>query len=258
MFRLHDDLLFKHQTDFVFTDYVDIISKEEFAQFDSVVEAFIALQAKLSVMLRNANFLSIKRACINQQKLPLGIKLPEQLVAQIYCTNNTDALLDVLVSSPYCSWIEIRLIKAIVRSSGIPKASLLLENYESAVFSMKLIDVLPNNPNTEIKEVYYSKIVAKLDKEADSMTVSDLLEFRSQMETVILDIGQGECILDHIEQGCIQVHFYVPTDCVARAYHSASGRHHYCAKMKLIWIQIESFDVIHASPTKHAPNNDGK
>ena len=93
----------------------------------------------------------------------------------------------------------------------------------------KLIDVLPNAPSRKVKDEYYSKLVTKLDKEADKITVSGLLEFQNVLEKVISDINNGVCVLEHIEGGCIDIHWLIPTNCVGDAYKSAR---HKCDKFE--------------------------
>jgi len=226
-----------------FTDMM--ISKEEFAEFEDVGEAFISLQTNITLMLMKPHFPLLRRACIAQQKTPRGVKLPKQLETEIQNAQNIDMLLDSLVVTPYWSWIDVRLLQAIVRASNIPQAIQILKNYKSAVFSRKLIDMLPNIPSKEIKEKYYDKIVTKLEKDASNMTVADLLEFQTELETVIMDIGKGTCALDNIKSGCIEVHWFIPTHYVDSAYQSASTRCHIFNEIHLLWLQIAHYPVIH-------------
>ena len=196
-------------------------------------------------MLVKADFLSLRRACIVQQKTPGGAQLPAQLEMEIRKTQDTDVLLDLLICSPYWSWIDIRIIEAIVLASEISQALKLLENYKAAVFSRKVIDLLPDAPSKEIKVKYFSKIGTKLGRDASKMTVADLLKFQTQLETVIMDIGKGTCVVSHIRKGCIEVHWYIPTHCVDSAYQSASSRCHMFNEIHLLWLQIAHYPAIH-------------
>jgi len=56
-----------------YTDITDekIISKEEFKKFSDVGSAFTALQANMTNLLRKADHLIIRRACIAQTKAPV-------------------------------------------------------------------------------------------------------------------------------------------------------------------------------------------
>jgi len=191
---LHDDSIISY------TESTNmIISEEEFATCDTVSDAFLKLQAKLTkILTAAADFPSIRRACITQKSTPGGAHLPEQLIEKILSTRNINMLLDVLVCSPYWSWIDIRILQAIVVTSEIPQALQNLKNYKTAIFSRRLIELLPNLPSKEIKETFYKKIVSKLKKDANKMTVADLLDFQTELETVIMDIGQGTCVFKEL------------------------------------------------------------
>ena len=91
------------------------------------------------------------------------------------------------------------------------------------------------------------KIVTKLNKNPNEMTVADLIEFKSQLETVIMDITKGVCILKHLEKGCIEVHWYIPTSCVEKAYHTARVRCYQFKDLHLLYLKIGHYPVIHDS-----------
>jgi len=61
----------------------------------------------------------------------------------------------------------------VAAASGLVECIELLTNYRESVFSKKLIDIIPNAPSREVKDKYYSKLVTKLDKDANELTVSD-------------------------------------------------------------------------------------
>jgi len=228
-----------------------VISKEEFESYNDVGKAFIALQTKMRLLLKKANYGDLRRACIIQMYNPCGAELSQKLVDQISATQNIDDLLDLLVRSPYWNWIDIRLLEAMVIASENSQASELLNNYTSVIFPKKLIDLLPNVPSKEVKEAYYSKVLTKVKQDHNEMTVADLLKFQLQLEVVILDIRKGICILEHLEKGCVEIYWYIPTSCVNGAYQTARVR---CSKfhdLHLQYLKIGHYPVIHdplASP----------
>ena len=160
------------------------------------------------------------------------------MVQKIKTANNLNALLDTLAESPYWSWIDLRLLEAMVTASGSSVAKDLLTKYRNTVFSKKLLEVLPSVPNIEIKDEYYSKIVSKVQKDLEHVMVSDLLEFKSQLETVIMDIARGTCSLAYIKEGCIEIHWFVPTHCIEDAYKSAYLKRHKFSTLHLQYLQI--------------------
>ena len=196
-------------------------------------------------LLRKADHLIMRRACITQSKAPGGAHLPEELVTQMMMTQNIDNMLDVLARSPYWSWIDVRLLDTIVVASESPLALELLNNYKSAIFSRKLVDVLPHFPGKEMKKKQHTKVVSKVKKDPKEMTVDDLLNFQKQLEVDILDVADGTSILESLTKGCIEVHWCIPTECVEKAFHSATLNCYKFHDLQLHYLQIGSYHVIH-------------
>ena len=205
----------------------------------------------MTMLLRCADFFIIRRACIEQIHTPSGAHLPQDVVKDIKASRNVDMMFDTLAESPYWSWIDVRLLEAMAVSSDISKAIGLLESYKNAIFTKKLKDLLPNLPSKEVKEQFYSKIVAKLDKSPNEITVWDLVESQSQLEEVILGISNGTCILEHLEKGCIEVHWYIPTCCVDDTYQSALQNCDKFQSISLLHLQIGDYPVIYQPSPSH-------
>lgn len=173
-----------------------------FSEFDTVAEAFVFLTFTLRQLLQNENFDDIRMSCIEQINSPNGAQLTPEHVAAIIKTKNLTQLLETLTNTPYWSWIDIRLIRTMAYASGNLRAINLIESYHKVVYSKKLIDILPNAPSKKVKEAYYNKVALFLNKDPNDMTVTVayLVEYRSQLEPVITDILNGECMLEHLDQ----------------------------------------------------------
>ena len=167
------------------------------------------------------------------------------MVQKIKSTKNLDSLLDILAESPYWSWIDLRLLEGLVIASGSSVAERLLKDYQKVVFSKKLLEVLPSVPNKEVKDTYYSKIVSKIKKDLKEITISDLLEFQFELETVIMDLKNGTCALARIEEGCIEIDWFVPMHCIDHAYNSACLKRHKFQSLGLQYLQIGSYREIY-------------
>ena len=237
---------------------VKVISKEEFQRFGNVGNAFIVLQTKMTAVLNSANYGDLRRACIAQMHNPGGAQLSPELIDKIKTTKNVDCLFDLLVESPYWSWIDVRIMEAMVVASDISQAKELLDNYKAVVFSKRLLDLLPNVPSKKVKQEYYDKIIAKINKDSNEMTVADLLEFQSQLEAVIMDIKKGVCVLENLDKGCVEVHWYIPTNCVDKAYQNARYNRYQFNKLLLRHLKIGQYPVINdpldakfTSPSKY-------
>ena len=221
------------------------------SQFNNVRTAFVYLTSNVSRLLQKEDFCIIRRSCLEQINTPGGVQLSSDMVQKIKAANNLNALLDTLAESPYWSWIDLRLLEAMVTASSSSVAKDLLTSYQNGVFSKKLLEVLPNVPNKEVREEYYSKVVSKIKKDLEQITVSDLLEFQSELETVIMDLKGGTCALTRIEEGCIEVHWLVPTHCIDHAYKSACLNRHKFHTLDLQYLQIAAYGKIFDPSTLH-------
>ena len=216
----------------------------DITEFDSIREAFISLTSSISRLLQNEYFPPIRRSCIEQMKTPSGAQLSPDMIQKIKAANDLNALLDILVDCPYWSWIDLRLLEAMVAASGSSVAKGFINSYRNAIFSKKLLEVLPSIPNTEVKDAYYSKIVSKVQKDVEQITVSDLLKFQYHLETVIMGLANGTCSLASIKEGCIEIHWLVPTHCIGHAYQSACLKRHKFHEFHLQYLQIGGHRII--------------
>ena len=222
-----------------------VVSKEEFERHDDVGKSFIVLQTKMRALLRKSDCVDLRSACIAQMHNPGGAELSEELVDKISKTENNDDLFDLFIRTPYWSWIDIRILEVMVTASESSQALQLLENYKAVVFSKRLIDLLPNVPSREVKEKYYAKIITKINKDHTEITVADLLKFQSQLEVVIMHIKKGICILEHLEQGCVEAHWYIPNSYVDVAYRNSKLKCYQFNDLHLQYLKIGHYPVIH-------------
>ena len=223
----------------------------ETSQFNNVSTAFVYLTSNVSRLLQTEDFYVIRRSCIEQINTPNGAQLSPDMVEKIKAANNLNALLDTLAESPYWSWIDLRLLEAMVTASGSRVAKNLLTSYQNGVFSKKLLEVLPSVPNREIREGYYSNIVSKINKDLDQITVSDVLRFQSELETEIMDLKNGTCALARIKEGSIEIHWFVPTHCIDHAYKSACRKRHKFCTLRLQYLKIGRYRKIVDPSTLH-------
>ena len=228
------------------------ISQPDFSKFTNISSAFISLTSSVTTYLENAKFSVIRRACISQIKSPNGAQLPPDVVRKIQNAENLDDLLDIIAATEYWSWIDLRLLEALVVASGSPTAQDIVNKYKENVYTKKLIDVLPKAPSKEVRDAYFAKVISKVGKSSDEITVADLIEFRSKLENVIMDINNGSCVLEHIADGCIEIHWFIPTHYVHHAYEAACLNRHKFHEFHLLYLQIGDYPVLLDPLTSHS------
>ena len=220
------------------------VVQPDFSKFENISSAFICLISTVTECLESKKFYTIRRACIAQINSPSGAQLPSDVVQKIKNAENLDALLDTLTDTKYWSRIDLRLLEALVVASGSSTAQDIVKSYKETVYSKKLVDVLPHVPNKEIRDAYFTKIISKVGKDSE-ITVGDLVELRSTLESVIMDINKGTCVLEHIEDGCLEIHWFIPTHYVDHAYKVACLRRHRFHELCLLSLQIGHYPLLH-------------
>ena len=224
------------------------VNSINFDKCDDISIAFSLLTAEVAKLLKRADFRTLRRALLQQRKTPRGVQFPDDLHQSIKEAQDLDALLDVLADSDYWSWVEIRLLEALIASSGINEANCLIQKYKEAIFPKKLsevLDKLPLPPQKEYKEAYATKVGSKIQKEPEDVTVKDLSLYCTKLEKVIMDINNGSCVLEHLDKGCLEIYWLIPAHCRFHAYKSALSNRHKFSDVHLQYLHIEPYPPIY-------------
>ena len=223
----------------------------DFTDCDDIPAAFSLLTAEISRILKRADFFVLRRAIVQQRKVPRGVQFPDALYQNIKTAPDLDTLLDLLADSKHWSWIDLRLLEALIMSLETPMinaAKTLVTKYKEAVFSKKLSEVLDKMfmPEQKInKEAYATRVGGKIQKEPNEITVADLSEFAPFLETVIMDINNGTCVLEHLTKGCLEIYWLIPTHCSFHAYKSALNNRHKFCEIHLQYLHIEPYPPLY-------------
>ena len=229
-----------------------IANSINFTDCDDISTAFLLLTEEIFKLLKRADFGTLKRALLQHRNTPSGVQFSDDLHQCIKEAQKLETLLDELVDSKYWSWVDLRLLDTLIVSSGIPEAKVLVNQYKKAIFPRKLseiLDKLPLPQQKEQKEAYTTKVGSKIQKEPDEITVGDLSHYCAILESVIMDINKGSCVLEHLDTGCLEIHWLIPTHCRFHAYKSAlNNRHRFC-EIHLQYLHIEPYPPIYNSFT---------
>ena len=215
---------------------------------DDIPAAFALLTGKISKLLKKADFFALRRAILQHKNVPKGVQLPDDLYKSIRAAQDLDTLLDLLADSKHWSWVDLRLLESLIMSSDICEAKVLVDKYKEIIFSKKLSEVLDSMfmpKQKEDKDAYTSKVGSKIEKNPDEITVADLSKFSTTLETVIMDINNGSCVLEHLGTGCLEIHWLIPVHCRFHAYKSALINRHKFVDIQLQYLHIEPYPSIY-------------
>ena len=233
---------------FAFYFIVNTSSTSSSAIDFNISAAFTLLTTRIYKLLRKADFDALRIAVVQQSNTPGGVQLPDNLSESIMSAHNLHALLNLLVSFKYWNWVDLRLLETLVISSEIHAAKAHIEKYKELYFPMKLsevLDKLPRLQQKEYKDAYTAKVASKIQKEPNKVTVGDLSSYCNILETIIMDINNGTCVLEHMDTGCLKIHWLIPAHCRFHAYKSALNNCHRFCEIHLQYLHIEPYPPIY-------------
>ena len=109
----------------------------------------------------------------------------------------------------------------------------------------EVLDKLPRLQQKEYKDAYTAKVASKIQKEPNEVTVEDLSHYCDVLEVVIMDISRNSCVLQHLDTGCLEVHWLIPIQCRFHAYKSALNNRHKFYDVHLQYLHIEPYPPIY-------------
>ena len=194
----------------------------DFTNYDDVEDMFVALVSALRNMLSEDKFKSLRRGLTLNKKIK---KLPSSFTDQIRATEKLDDLVDVVVESPYCNWMNIRLLEQMAAASLQNNIHQLIGQYKNTVYSKRLQDVFQQITETEVPEDYCSKIKQKWDKEFEEVTLRDVIRHWERLEK-IFDTEEPTLLLERIIKSSVQFFWLIPSELVCHARYSAFTNWH--------------------------------
>ena len=207
---------------------------------EDVVVAFARLFYDLGILFGEVNFMKLKNACIQR-----GTLLPSEFKQQIKAAVELDDVLDALDNPMYCNWLNIRLLKRIVKTINIPKAKQLIQAYESCVYSRKVSDVIPYFDPRCFNPSHVSLVNAKIVRSFTNLTVADIIKYCETLE-YNMGVYAGSVTATECQPGCLQITFVIPIHCALLAYEMAKTNFLKFRQFHIQYIEIESFPKVFA------------
>ena len=197
-------------------------SAVDFTIIDDVEDMFVALVSALRTMLSEDKFPILRRG-YNTNKVIR--RVPSDFIDKVCNTETLDGLFDVIVKSPYCNWMNIRLLEQMAAASLQSNIHQLISQYKSAVYSKRLQDVFRQMPKLEVPEDYYSKVKQKWNKEFEEVTLKDVIDHWDKLEKVF-GVEEPALLLECVINSSVWFHWLIPSELVCHARYSAFNNWH--------------------------------
>jgi len=208
------------------------ISIDDFSELfnidDRVEDMFLALFSALGDIFKSSKceFSLLRTSCVKpDMPLARGNKLPSDFVNKVDATTNLTDLLQVLNKSPFCNWLNIRVLEKMAAASRKPEAKSLIAKYKNMVLSKKVSDILQEMPDLEIPSEFYVEVKDKWNKDFEDITVKDITKHWSKLQK-IFDVEDLELLLENLIKGSIEFQWLIPIELMCHVRYSALRNWH--------------------------------
>ena len=218
------------------TDCGDLSHYKERFNEDDVGEAFMYLIHTLKNLWSEVDILELKAVCKNDKRLPYELKNSVQNACDIMKT------LDLLSHSPFCTWLDTKILKDMANTVNIPQAAQLIRVFEECIHCRKCTDV--NSNKQFINPDYLTHVTAKVNENAENWIVLDLVNYCRKQET-ILKLPPGSCAVIEYAGKCLKICFVLPKYCCLYAYEIARTNFFKFRSLHIQYFHIENFPKIY-------------
>ena len=186
------------------------------------------------------NFTQLKNVCTQW-----GTQLPSEYKQKVRAAAGLDDLLDALDNPMYCNWLNIRVLKRIVKIINIQEAKNLIQLYENCVYSRKVSDVKIHFRPNFFNPLHLSLVDAKIAKAFESLTVADIIKYCQELESN-LGVGTGSVTVTECQSGCLLITCVIPIHCALHAYETAKINFLRFRQYHIQSIEIKPFPKIYS------------
>jgi len=214
--------------------------EEKFSEYgDDVDGAFIYLLSKLEALWSEVDHHTLKKVCIRDTRLS------DNLRRSIKDAPKLDEVFDLLKSSPYLTWFEIRILQRMANMAEITEAKCLIKCYEKYAFSKPCSAVMPYFYKQYIIPDHLTEVVAKLNVNSDRVKVSDLIVYCHRLDSVV-GLPTGSTTLVNNKKGCLELSAIIPVHYSFHAYNKAKSLLLKLRSLHIQYLQVGSFSRIYA------------
>ena len=194
---------------------------------------------RLEDLWNNVEFSKFKNICERDRRLS------DKLRKNLEPVNNLQKLFNVLSKSPFCNWLEIRILKCMAEVANIPEATRMLNIFEECIYNRKCSEVETHFAKQFINPDHLALVIAKLNKSAEHIIVKDLIKYRQKLETVLQSPPEST-ILVGSNTGCLEVSMVFPCDSCILAYEVAKSCFFKLRSFNIQYLQIGTFPKVYA------------
>ena len=225
----------------LYLSYVgDLKQHEEKFISEDVESSFIYMLDRLEELWSDVDISKFKNACQRDTRLS------HELRSKVESASTLGKILNMLSNTHFCTWLEIRFLKSMANVAKIPEATEMIKVFENHVYSRKCSEVLQHFRKRFINPDYLTEVIAKLNKHAKCLIVSELIKYCQKLE-IALELPLGAIMFASSDIGCLEIHLVIPKYCHLHAYEVVKSHFLKLRPYNIRYLEIENFSKIYTT-----------
>ena len=213
--------------------------KERFSE-DNVEIAFLYLVSKLEALWSESDFFELQKICKRDYRLS------HELKSNLINATKLEQITDLLINSPLCNWLELRILQSMATVADIPEAIHMIKAFEDCVHKRKCSEVREYLKERYINPDHLTLVIAKVNQNGEEMVVADLIKYCRLLESA-LGLPDNSSAAANIQKGCLEIKFYIPTYSYLHAYEVIKSNFLQLRPMHIQYLQIGTYPKVFAT-----------
>ena len=214
---------------------------EEKFNKDDVENSFKYMLDKLEKLWSDVELSRLKRTCIRD------VRLSKKIKKNVKSTDTLGDTFDILANTPFCTWLDIRILNSMADIADNLEASEMLAAFEKCVHHRKCSEVIGYFRKQQFRNPkHFAKVIAKLNKKADCLNVAKLIEYSQRLENVLHLPPDSNTVVGS-EFGCLEIHLIIPKYCLLHAYETSKNCFLKLRPFNVQYLQIGTFSKVYTT-----------
>ena len=208
-------------------------------QDEDVIDAFTYLLTKIETFFNEMDFLNLKNKVVLAT-----VMLPQDIRLKIKNAENSNEIIEVLVDSVYCNWLNVRLLKRIAKNNDNRRAVNVIQIYEDHVYSRKASSVIQYF-TLIFDEKIVSEIELTINKCHEDATIKEIIEYCGIVEKII-GIETGIASAKKACPGSLKITIVIPLHCSFHAFKMVKEKFYKLRQFHIRCLEIGSYSKVFA------------
>ena len=194
---------------------------------------------KLSELWSDVEFSKLKNACM------WDTRFSKELKHSLESASTLNAMFNLLSSTHFCTWLEIRILRSMAIVAGVPKAIEIIDAFKNCVYSKKCSEVVKHLKRNYINPDHVDSVTIKVNKDAECLVVTDLIEYCHNLESILKQPTLSAIV--NTKTGCLEVCLVIPKYLHLHLYEVMKSRFIKLRPFSIQYLQIGTLPKVYTT-----------